>query len=95
MTVYVAKSPQDFRAKAFEMGATSLVYLNGPFGCRVPIEKRTQHCIEEAFDECIRTVSASANKEGKERMMVPLSVEAYKDKTSIIMGKWLVLSVKV
>lgn len=90
MSIYVAKTPDEFRAKAHEMGATAFVYLNGPFASRAAINKNTPENIQKIFNDCVFSVAAASEKPGG---YIPLSFEAHKDGKSIIMGRWSILHI--
>lgn len=96
MSVYVAKTPEEFRAKVLEMGATSLVYENGPFKSHVQLTRTTYQTIERVFNDCVCSVtSSSIRSNSTTRIFIPLIFEALKDGHVIITGKWSVVSMSV
>jgi len=62
MTIYIAKTPQEFKCKMLELGATSISFEDGGGPKEILITARTFAAVEAVFDDCVsRAGMASVN----------------------------------
>ena len=92
MSVYVARTPAEFRIKLYEMQATSLVYESGRFTEQVILENLTLQKADKIFNDCVFAVVAATSHTSANKNYIPLSFEALKDGRTILTGKWSILS---
>lgn len=93
MTIYAAKTPDDFRRKIRETGANSIVFQNGRCQSQIFLSEMSEENILKVFNDCVFRITSSWAKCQYPKTYIPLLFEAHKDGSAIVKGKWSVLSI--